>query len=104
MLNGNNLPWIDDAKYLGNCITSIPDGLSRDCKQKRARYIERNCELNQEFYPAHPDVKCKINRIFNSSFPGSVLWDLTSGNFHQLVNSWSVSVDICGVCPLLPIR
>ena len=47
---------------------------------------------NQEFYPAHPDVKCKINRIFNSSFPGSVLWDLTSGNFHQLVNSWSVSV------------
>ena len=55
-------------------------------------YIEKNCELNQEFPHAHPEVKCKINRIYNSSFPGSVLWDFSPTNFSQLVNSWSVSV------------
>ena len=77
MLNGTPLPWIEDAKYLGNTITSIPDGFCKDAKQKRGRYIERNCEIIQEFPTAHPDVKCKINRIYNSSFPGSVLYDMT---------------------------
>ena len=41
---------------------------------------------------AHPELKCKINRIYNSSFPGSVLWDLTATLTAQIVNSWSVSV------------
>ena len=91
LLNGNPLPWIKDAKYLGNTITSIPDGFSKDAKQKRARFIEKNCELLQEFPAAHPEVKCKINRIYNSSFPGSVLYDLTSKSVNQLENSWSVS-------------
>ena len=38
---------------------------------------------------AHPEVKCIINRIYNSSFPGSVLYDLSFTT--QLINSWSVS-------------
>jgi hypothetical protein len=50
MLNGDNLPWIDSAKYLGNTVNNVLDGHSRDCKQKRAIYIEKNCELNQEFF------------------------------------------------------
>ena len=91
-LNGDALPWVDHAKYLGNTLTNVMEGFSKDCKQKRARYIERNCELIQEFHLAHPEVRCKINRIYNSSFPGSVLWDFSSENFSQIVNSWSVSV------------
>lgn len=91
-LNGNPLPWIESAKYLGNTITSVPDGFGKDAKQKRGAYIERNCELLQEFPYAHPEVKCQINRIYNSSFSGSVLYDLTSTSVNQLVNSWSVSV------------
>jgi hypothetical protein len=67
-------------------------GFCKDAKQKRGRYIERNCEIIQEFPTAHPDVKCKINRIYNSSFPGSVLYDMTSTSVSQLVNSWSVSI------------
>ena len=59
---------------------------------KKAKYVERNNELNQEFPYAHPDIKCKINRIYNSSFSGSVLYDLTSDPVKMLVNSWSVSV------------
>ena len=58
---------------------------------KMQNRIERTSELLQEFPYAHPEVKCKINRIYNSSFPGSVLYDLTSTSVNQLVNSWSVA-------------
>ena len=91
VLNGNFLPWIEEAKYLGNVLTSIPDGWSKDAKVKRAQNIERNCEIIQEFPSAHPRVKCSMNRIYNSSYPGSVLYDLSSDSVSHLVNSWSVS-------------
>ena len=81
-----------ESKYLGNVLEDIPNGYQQDVRVKRAQFIERNCELNREFPLAHPDVKCKINRIFNSSFPGSVLWDLSGINTTQLINSWSVAV------------
>ena len=80
------------AKYLGNTITSELNGLQKDILEKRAAYIERNCELLQEFPYSHPAFKCKLNKIYNSSFPGSSLWDFTSYNFNLLINSWSISV------------
>ena len=91
-LNGNPLPWVEKAKYLGNTVTGILDGYSQDAREKRAQYIERNCEINQEFSFAHPEVKTKINGIYNSSFPGSVLWDLSSPSTQMIFNTWSVSV------------
>ena len=92
ILDGNPLPCVKSAKYLGNEIENIPRGLAKDTQIKWARYIERNVELNQEFPFSHPVVKCKLNRIYNSSFPGSVLYDLTSDPVKCLVNSWSTSV------------
>ena len=92
LLNGNPLPWVKSGKYLGNKLTGIQNGYQQDVKEKRARYIERNCELNQEFPFAHPSVKCHLNRLYNSSFYGSSLWDLTGDMTKQVVNSWSVSV------------
>ena len=92
ILSGNPLPWVEEAKYLGGQLTNIPDGYQQDVRVKRACFIERNCDLNQEFPMAHPEVKCKMNRIYNSSFPGSVLWDLTAPYTAQIINSWSVSV------------
>ena len=91
MLLDTPLPWVSSAKYLGNFITNSVDGLCQDVKIKRAMFIERNCEILQEFPFAHPAVKCKINKVYNSSFPGSVLWDLTSRNVEMLINSWSVA-------------
>ena len=79
-LNGVPLPWVEHSKYLGNRLTSKMDGFSSDIQEKRAQFITQNCELNQEFSFAHPAVKCKINGIYNSSFPGSVLWDLSCDN------------------------
>ena len=92
VLNGNSLPWVENAKYLGNTITGILDGYSQDVKEKRAQFIRKNCELQQEFHLAHPDVLTKINRVYNSSFPGSVLWDLTSSSTSKLINSWTVAI------------
>ena len=91
-LSGRALPWVTNAKYLGNKLTSIMDGFQQDVRVKRACFIERNCEILQEFPRAHPEIKCKINRIYNSSFPGSILWDLTAPYTTQIINSWSVSV------------
>ena len=91
-LDGNPLPWVKQAKYLGNTIECVPNGHAADIKVKRARYIERNVEINHEFPDAHPDLKCKLNTIYNSSFPGSVLYDLFSDSTSLLVNSWSISV------------
>ena len=90
----------ESANYLGNTITSEINGLLDDTKIKRARYIEKNSEILQEFFFAHPKVKCNINRIYNSSFPGSVLWDLSSRNTDMLLNSWSVSVRYMWDLPL----
>ena len=92
ILNETPLPWVCSGKYLGNKMCSVQDGYQQDAKEKRAQYIERNCELNQEFSFSHPEIKCQINRIYNSSFSGSCLWDLTGDKTKQLVNSWSVSV------------
>ena len=91
-LNGNALPWVTQSKYLGNRMTSTMDGYASDIREKRAQFIERNCELNLEFGFAHPEVKCHINRIYNSSFPGSVLWDMSSQNYKMMINTWSVAV------------
>jgi len=91
-LNGNPLPWVKQARYLGNTVECVPIGLSADVKSKRARYIERNVEVSYEFPQAHPHLKCKLNNIYNSSFPGSVSYDLFPDSTRMLVNSWSVSI------------
>ena len=38
-LDGNPLSWIENVKYLGNNVSSIPDGYAKDARQKRAQYI-----------------------------------------------------------------
>ena len=88
----NPLPWVTSAKYLGGILTNIPDGYQNDVKCKRAQLIGRNCELLQEFPLVHPQVKCKINSIYNSSFHGSMLWDFMGERTNQLFNSWSVAI------------
>ena len=59
-LCGNPLPWVDSLKHLGTRITNQIDGCQLDMKQKIARYIDRNCSLNQEFYFAHPMTKIQV--------------------------------------------
>ena len=44
----------------------------------KTMYVEKNCDIIQEFPFEQPEVKFKMDGIYNSSFPGSVLWDLSS--------------------------
>ena len=60
-LNGTPLPWVQSGKYLGNRLTSIHDGYQKDTVEKRAQFIGRNIELNQEFFFAQPIIKSRIN-------------------------------------------
>ena len=90
-LCGNPLTWVKTAKYLGGQISNLLDGYQLDVKCKRAQFIERNCELLREFPLAHPQIKCRVNKIYNSAFHGSVLWDFRGEYTKKISKSWSVA-------------
>ena len=92
-LCGNELPWVEKGKHLGVKVTNDPRNiLGDDIMEKRARYIQCNNELMQEFSFAHSCTKAFVNRVFNSHFYGSVLWNLYEKESNMLFNSWSTSV------------
>jgi hypothetical protein len=74
--------------------------MSHDIKVKRACFINKNIELNQEFGFCHPSAKVRINRIYNLHFTGSVLWDLFSKEAIMLENSWNTSVRVMFDLPM----
>lgn len=92
-LCGNELPWVKVGKHLGVKVENNPlDLIGQDIKEKRAQYIQRNNELVQEFAYAACDTKAQINRIYNSHFTGSVLWNLLDIEANKVYNTWSVSI------------
>ena len=93
-LCGDPLPWVDGGVHLGNHIKSSCDGMRQDIKVKRANFISKNIDLNQEFILSHPLTKTKMNLIYNFHFTGSSLWDLFSREAIMLENSWNTSVRI----------
>ena len=69
-LNGEALPWVSTIKHLGTTIRStINCEMKQDLSEKRAAYIVKNNELNQEFHYAYPSTKIWLNN--NSSFYGA---------------------------------
>ena len=90
-LCGNPLPWMTEGLHLGNHFDSKYNGMARDIKVKRAEYISKNCDLNQEFMFSHPTTRLETNKIFNTHFTGSPIWDLFCPEAVQLENSWNVS-------------
>ena len=59
-----------------NNIENIRDIFKKDIKEKRARYIQGNNQLMQEFSFASTWTKVFINRVYNGHHYGAVLWDL----------------------------
>ena len=90
VLDGCELPWVSHAKHLGHKISFKINGLSEDLMEKRATYINRVNELNQEFYFVNSSTKIMINNIFNSSFYSSQIWDLFSDEAIRLEKSWNI--------------
>jgi hypothetical protein len=94
-LNDKILPWTSNMKHLGSTIkNNVNCDMSQDLLEKRAAYISRNNELNQEFSYAHPSTKIWLNNLYNSSFYGAPLWNLFNRDFEKLEKSWNVSMRI----------
>lgn len=93
-LCGNPLPWTDKCKHLGVTIANRIDGCEQDMKVKNAMYIDKNIELNQEFYFAHPDTKLTINKIYNMHFSGSPLWNLFGSGALSIESTYNRSMKI----------
>ena len=91
-LCNNKLPWVNSLKHLGSVITNAQNIVTDDTMQKRAIYINRNNELCQEFYFAHPRSKVDINNIYNTSFYGCVLWNLFGAESERIEKTWNISV------------
>ena len=60
--------------HLGCKIENKLDGMTKDIREKRARFIQTNNEICQEFNFAHPDTKATLDWIYNSHFTGSPIW------------------------------
>ena len=98
-LNGDDLPWVLETKHLGTKVVNNVKGMKGDMMEKRAIYINKNNELRQEFWFAHPKTIIKTNSIFNSSLYGSVLWNLFGKEALRLEKTWNVSLRL-----MLPSR
>ena len=79
------------GSILGILITNSKDTICQNLKQKRARYIQKNNEICQEFGFAHPMTKFKLNQIYNCHFYGSPLWNLFSQECEQFEKTWNIS-------------
>ena len=90
----NPLPWTDKFKHLGVTMGDRIDGCSLDMNIKKAQYISKNIELNQEFHFSHPYTRLKLNSIYNSHCYGSPLWDLFGACAVQLESSYNRSVKV----------
>ena len=91
LLNDKELPWVNNVKHLGCNVTTNIHGLPKDIMEKRGQYINRANELDQEFHFADTSTRVKINKMFNTSYYGSQLWDLFSKEEERIEKSWNVS-------------
>ena len=90
-LNGDDLPWVPELKYLGN-ILECSNSMTRDIAVKRGKFIGKVNSLSQEFHYASPDVFMKMLNIYAVSFHGSSLWDIFSKECDRVYAAWNVAV------------
>ena len=91
---GDFLPWAENFKHLGNNLENKINGMKADMNIKKAQFITKNCELNQEFFFSHPKTRFKISQIYSSHFTGSPLWNLFSNDSEKIESSWNRNIKI----------
>ena len=94
ILDGNGLPWVDQINHLGNIITNGRCPISTDIESKKARYVARNCEITQEIYYASPEMRMKINDIFNQSWYRSGLWNFFGPELTKVESTYNKSIKV----------
>ena len=71
---------------------------------KKTRYIVKNIEINQELKFAAAAICLQVNQRFNSSWFGSISWDLFCQPAVRLESSYNRSVKITLNLPLATFR
>ena len=93
-LGAHLLPWVDKISHLGNTLTNQVNLTESDMNVKKARYVSKNIELNQEFFFAAKETRININSIYNSSWYGSVLWDIFSPASTKIASAYNRSMKV----------
>ena len=104
MLCGNPLPWVDKLLHLGNMVSNQIDGGQLDMRQKAARYVDKNCSINQEFSFAHPRCRIMLNKIYNCHFSGCQTWNLFSQGAEKYYSTYNRSVKVMADLPFATHR
>ena len=91
-LCGNQLPWVDRFMHLGNCISNESCLTEHDIITKRARFITKCVELDQEIHFASGRTKLELNSIYNFHFTGSPIWNLFCKSAVALESTYNRSV------------
>ena len=81
ILNGQRVPWKDEAKHLGNII-SCDMSDAKDCIYKRSQFIGYVNKLLGNYEHIPNDVLCRLFSIY-WSFYGSQLWGCASKGFSR---------------------
>ena len=68
-------------------------------KQKEARYINKNCTINQEFSFGHPMSRFMLNKIYNCHFSGSQTWNIFSKGAQKFFSTYNRSVKVMADLP-----
>ena len=92
-LCGNDLPWVETVKHLGNTVSNKIDGFQTDMQIKNAQFIDKCNTICQEFWFAHPYTKARIGNIYNSLLTGSQLWKIRSRGCEKIISSYNRSIN-----------
>ena len=82
---------MDRIIHLGVTLTNDSNLTEIDMDIKKAKYISKNIEINQEFHFSSPETKLKIIEIYNYNLFGSVLYNLFSPGAVKLESSYNRS-------------
>ena len=63
LLSGRPLPWVESLNHLGNLLETN-NSMSKDCDNKRAKFVGKIHSLHQEFSFASADTKIKIYQMY----------------------------------------
>ena len=91
LLNGDSLPWVESAKHVGNTMERN-NSFSMDIRLKRGSFIGRAHSILQEVHFANPMMKMTMIKMYATSFYGSSLWNLQSGDCVRLYSAWNNAV------------
>ena len=91
VLCGDNLPWRDNLKLLGNIVQN-DNSMKSDNDVKRGRFIGKIHSLTQEFGFTSPEVQMKMIKTYATSFYGSNLYRFYTDQCDKLYSAYNICV------------